>query len=210
LPVKLSDNLLRTLQPPASGYYLIWDSGTKGFGVRITTAGAKSFVFNYRVRETGRERRKTIGQYPAWSVAAARKEADRLKQLRDQGHDPMGELHAKRGAPTVADLADFYCEHHLPTLRPSSQREARDMLRDHILPKLGQIKVANVKQSDVAALHRRMSTIPYLMPANSPSPSDNAVGDSGCSRSTPARNSHTASATSAVRSATVSAHMGLA
>jgi integrase len=161
LPLKLSGKLLKALEPPASGYYLIWDSGIKGFGVRITTAGAKSFIYNYRVRETGRERRKTIGQYPAWSVAAAKKEAERLKQLRDQGHDPMGELHAKRGAPTVADLADFYCEHHLPTLRPSSQRDARDMLRDHILPRLGKIKVANVKQSDVAALHRRMSTIPY-------------------------------------------------
>ena len=56
-----------------------------GFGARITAAGAISFVLNYRV--AGRERRLTIGRYPAWLVERARKEAKDLRQKADTGND---------------------------------------------------------------------------------------------------------------------------
>ncbi|MGH8337979.1 MAG: Arm DNA-binding domain-containing protein [Gammaproteobacteria bacterium] len=42
-------------------------------------------------RFLGRERRCTIGSYPDWPAAAARKEAETLKRRIDVGQDPIAE-----------------------------------------------------------------------------------------------------------------------
>ena len=46
---------------PAVGNRITYDEEVKGFGVRITSAGAKAFILNYRA--AGRERRITIGSF---------------------------------------------------------------------------------------------------------------------------------------------------
>lgn len=100
---QITDRLVRSLTPPSKSNRITYDQIVKGFGVRITAAGARSFVLNYRVG--GRERRITIGAYPDWSVVAAREEAKRLKRGVNVGHDPMGVRHTDRAAPTVTQLA---------------------------------------------------------------------------------------------------------
>lgn len=71
---KLADGLIRRLPPPASGNKVHYDSEVAGFGVRVTAGGAKAFVLNYYT-VSGRERRFTIGSYPAWTATGARREA---------------------------------------------------------------------------------------------------------------------------------------
>ena len=64
---------VRSLAAPEAGNRIAYERGkdaVRGFGIRVTAAGTKSFVLNYTI--AGRERRLTIGGYPAWSVAAAR------------------------------------------------------------------------------------------------------------------------------------------
>lgn len=104
---KLTDKLVRAASPPPAGRNsaIIYDGEVKGFGLRVTRNGARSFVLNYRI--AGRERRLTIGSYPDWTVLAAREEAKRLKRLVDTGHDPLAERIAVRQAPRrcTADTA---------------------------------------------------------------------------------------------------------
>jgi hypothetical protein len=50
------------LEAPASGNKIHYILGVRGLGVRVTAAGAKAFVLNYRTRG-GRERRFTIGTF---------------------------------------------------------------------------------------------------------------------------------------------------
>src|SRR5262245_405514 len=100
---KLTDKRLRSLQPPPQGNRIAYDGDIPGFGARITASGTVSFVLNYRRKSDGFERRTTIGQWPAWSVAAAREEAKELRRSIDNGNDPLGELEAERGAATVED-----------------------------------------------------------------------------------------------------------
>ena len=57
---RLTDTLAATLAPPASGksHLIVWDTHPKaptGFGLRITAAGARSYILNYRRRSDGTE-----------------------------------------------------------------------------------------------------------------------------------------------------------
>jgi hypothetical protein len=88
---RLTDAFVRKALPPARGQTLLWDGEVKGFGLRVTPGGAKSFVVDYRAQ--GRQRRFTIGSYPNWSVQASRQAAKEIKREVDAGRDPMGERH---------------------------------------------------------------------------------------------------------------------
>jgi integrase len=128
---------------------------TPGFGLRVTAANARAFVLNYRTAD-GRERRYTIGGYPTWSLLAAREEAKRLKRDIDTGADPVMTQRELRSAPTVADLLARFDAEHLPTLRPSTQREYRWLIRE-IVAELGKLKVATCSFDDISRLHRKIT-----------------------------------------------------
>jgi hypothetical protein len=81
---KLTDAVVKALPLPAKGSRIFYDLGVKGFGIRVTSAGARAFVLNYRTR-VGRERRFTIGSFPDWKTGGARMEAVELKRQIDRG-----------------------------------------------------------------------------------------------------------------------------
>jgi integrase len=160
---RLTDRMVLALAAPASGNRIFYDAPdrkgaglTPGFGVRITAAGSRAFVLNYRTL-TGRERRLTIGSPPAWSLAAARAAAAEHRHRIDAGDDPLADLTAGREAPTMRDLAERFEREHLPSRRPSTARDYRALIANEILPKLGSLKVAAITYSDVTSLHRKMS-----------------------------------------------------
>jgi integrase len=159
---KLSDRLIKALVSPEAGNAITYDTEVKGLGIRITAAGAKSFIMNYR-NEEGRERRLTIGSYGAnqWSLVAARKRAGDLRRKIDRGDDPLAEKMDKRTAPTVSDLCERYEADHLPHKRPSSQSEDRRMITKIILPSIGNQRVASIHTSDIEALHLSLKDTPY-------------------------------------------------
>jgi integrase len=150
---RLTDKIAKTSPGPG----LIWDQDIKGFGLRVTPAGSRAFVLNYRRKSDGRSRRWTIGSFPDWGTGAARDEAKRLKRLIDGGADPVGEQEGERSSPTVADLCTRFEAEYLPRKRASTQRTYRNQLNSEIRPGLGRLKVARVSFSDIDALHRELS-----------------------------------------------------
>src|SRR5262249_16283236 len=66
-PKRLSEQVIKDLPIPSSGNRVIYFAGAtiqgakapRGFGVRVTAAGSRAFILNYRLR--GREYRFTIG-----------------------------------------------------------------------------------------------------------------------------------------------------
>jgi integrase len=145
------------LQAPARGNVITYDTEIKGFGARITAAGAIAFVLNYRRKADGLERRYTIGSFPDWSVAAAREKAKELKRHVDGGGDPVGEHVADRAAPTVADLCVRFVEEHVAKQRPHTQADYRSIVENDILPLLGKMKVAAIEFEHVERLHARIT-----------------------------------------------------
>jgi integrase len=155
--MRLSDRIVRQLPPPAHGNKVTYDDETKGFGCRVTAAGGRAFVINYRRKDDGRERRFTIGSFPDWTTSAAREEAKRLKRQIDGGADPIGELLDGRAAPTVADLCARFEAEYLPRKRTSTQRDYRQQVAVDIIPAIGRLKVAAISFADIDALHRKIS-----------------------------------------------------
>src|SRR4051812_29006776 len=133
---RFDDKFVRALPAPTTGNRVHYDRGkdaTRGFGVRVTAAGAKAFVLNYTI--AGRERRLTIGAYPDWSVAAAREQARSLRRKIDSGEDPLAAKEAERGAASVAALCDRYLSDHAARKRTGKQDHA--YIDRFIRPKLG-------------------------------------------------------------------------
>jgi hypothetical protein len=127
---RLTEIRARKELAPARGQTILWDADVKGFALRITPGGAKSFLLDYRV--DGRQRRITIGSFPDWSVQAARSAAKRLKQDVDAGRDPMGQRHADRVAPTLQDVWERYqAEHLFPKGGACPDRRAQHVAEDH-------------------------------------------------------------------------------
>lgn len=167
----LTDALVKRLATPEKGRkpkrseIIYYDSFVPGFGIRVTAAGARSFVLTYRTRG-GRERRCTIGQFPVWQTRAAREEAKRLKLQIDQGRDPLAELQADREAPTVADLCNRFVEDELPRKAPRTRRDCLSMIRREVLPHVRHLKVSEVTFSDIDGLHRKITRRGKLYLAN--------------------------------------------
>jgi hypothetical protein len=59
---KLTDRSLEALRPRTTRYE-VWDEARRGFGVRITPRGVKSFIWVYHF--DGKPRRLTFGTTPA-------------------------------------------------------------------------------------------------------------------------------------------------
>ena len=149
---KLTDALARSASSDTKPQAIHWDHAVKGFGLRVTAAGSRAFVLDYRIG--GRQRRITIGSYPDWSVAAARAEARELKRAVDRGEDPMAERHEARSAATMTDLWDRYRKDHLSLKAPRSQVAQPAMWEQLILPKLKHHRLEDVLEADIARLHR--------------------------------------------------------
>ena len=75
------------------------DLKAPGLRVRVTAAGARSFVFEAKLnRQTIR---RTIGDVRAWSIEQARQEANRLRVTLDAGTDPR-EVERQQAADKAA------------------------------------------------------------------------------------------------------------
>jgi len=164
----LTQTFAKRVKPPKSGNRIHYDGGLRGFGLRVTSNGAKSFVLNYWLH--GRERRFTIGQMSAWTAEMARQEAQRLRTLVDRGEDPFAieQAHKQQAIEdegrqrTMKDLSDYYLSNHAEVhKRPRSIAEDKAMLETIILPRLGQMRVSSVTHRDVSELHAMLKATPY-------------------------------------------------
>lgn len=148
---KLTEDTIKKAVPPASGQRFIFDDhrdAPRGFALRITQSGGKAFVLNYTFQ--GKQRRKAIGDWPTWSLTAARHEANALKRRVDSGVDVLEVEREERREPTVADAVDRYCKQHVNGLK-SADSVRRYFQRD-VLPVMGTRKVGKVRRTDIIQL----------------------------------------------------------
>lgn len=167
---------------PAAGYKIIYDShpdAPKGFGLRITKAGSKSFVLRFQV--DGKWRWATIGKYPTWSLTAARKRAQELRREVDEGTDPVEAERERKAAETAAKaeaelqatlaerytlaaLCDAYVAHLSAEGKSKSAASTKSIIKVYLKepPELAEIAAKparDVTSDDIAQIVRRAKAV---------------------------------------------------
>jgi len=156
---RISKRALDGLQPGSTTTFL-WDEDLKGFGVKVTPAGAMSYMLQYRMG--GREsktRRYTIGSHGSpWTPATARTEAERLSLLIGQGVDPV-EADKKRRREAVDLAFSNYADRFAASCKGKGWRLLVERsLRLHLKPILTSKPLPTIKRSDVVSVFDRMPT----------------------------------------------------
>lgn len=138
----------------------LWDTELRGFGLRCSPRGKKTFILQYR--QNGRTRRMSLGPYGALTPDQARDLAKRNLGDVAKGEDPSGERQRERRAPNVSALCDRFMEEHvLLRCKPTTQREYRRCCDLFIKPRLGGLRVQAVTRPDIAELHHSLRDKPY-------------------------------------------------
>ena len=155
---RLTKSFVEAIEPVVRDRYA-WDADARGFGVKVTPAGARIYVLKYRFN--GAQRWMTLGRHGEVTVGEARQEAIRLRGAVARGLDPAAERDATAKSPNVVTLATRYmAEHAEPHKKPRSVEEDRRNLRLHVLPALGAMRVVAVTRQDLLRLHHAMRGTP--------------------------------------------------
>ena len=142
---------------PGTGTTVLWDDEVKGFGLRVTVAGAKSYIVNYRAGR-GRNapmRRITIGKHGSpWTPDAARREALRLLGEVAGGDDPAEARKTAARTMTLAALCALYLAEGAGHKKPATLKADRGRIRNHVVPLLGSRRIDQIARADAERLVR--------------------------------------------------------
>ena len=157
--IKLTKSAVDAAQPQAQPIELR-DTLVPGFLCKITPAGRKVFMLQYRTN-AGERRKPALGQYGELTVEQARSLAQEwLAQVR-RGGDPAADKAEARKAPTVEELcAKFMEDYSKQRNKPSTQKGYQSVIDRNIIPMLGRLKVRDVKRPDIAGMMKKMAHKP--------------------------------------------------
>ena len=148
----------------------LWDSDLPGFGVKLTPAGARVYLFQYRVGGRGNPtRRYTIGRHGPLTPDQARTRAKTLGAMVEQGIDPRQaedeaqavKAEAKRQAEERAHrdgelafekVAAHWLENYEIGHRPRSYGQAKLVIDKHLTPTLRGKPLPSITRSDLQAI----------------------------------------------------------
>ena len=143
---------------------VVWDGGdggVKGFGLRVSANGSRSFILMYRAGK-GRAaplRKVTIGKFGSpWTVETARTEAKRLLGEVAADRDPAAAQAAKRAAKHAVvadkDTVRAAVEEWLRRDQTDNRTvgEVRRIMEKQVLPVWGDRALASIRKRDVIEL----------------------------------------------------------
>lgn len=154
---KLTKRAIDALTSPISGQAFLWDAEMRGFGVRVTPTGTKTFVLQYRTA-ADRSRRIVLGRYGVLTVEQARNDAREKLVAVTKGEDPAVASVASRKAKSVADICTWYLEtaeagrilgRRRRPIKASTLKMDRSRIEQHIKPLLGNRQVRSLTLADI-------------------------------------------------------------
>jgi len=167
--VRLTAKYVDNIQPPEAGRTEYWDKSFStdsslpgSFGLRVTPNGAMAWVLMFRVDDPTnpkrkKQRRMTIGGYPAYSLSAAREQAREMLMLAGQGIDPVDAKAAKKvsvaNEQTVGGAVELFVERHARRHnRPSTAKEVERVFNAYVLPRWSRRPLSSITPADVENL----------------------------------------------------------
>jgi len=151
----LTDRGIRSL-PTQRTPVDVRDGGQRGLVLTVLPSGRKQFTVRYRFQ--GKQRRLLLGEYPAVTLAVARKRARKAQSAIDDGRDVAGERQAAKAkrTDTVATLAADYLAKHARKFKRTAGEDER-ILNVEVLPRWKDRSVRELTRRDVRALVDRVA-----------------------------------------------------
>jgi integrase len=152
--VRFTDKIVAALAcPPGRKDVLMFDDALRGFAVRITAAGGRSFLFQYTL--SGTRRRLPLGEFGTVTTAAARKQAELFRGQVAAGRDPWAERRVavavqRVDVTTVGDIVAAWVDKVLAHRRAAYRRDATNRLANYYADWLAR-PAASITRADVIA-----------------------------------------------------------
>jgi integrase len=162
---KLTKRFVDALKPVKRDT-LYRDEDLSGFALRAKPSGARTWVVQYR-NSAGRTRKLALGRVGVLTPEEARQRARKALGRVAAGEDPSATRNAAHGAMTVADLCRDYLAAAEKGLvfgkgkRPKSEGTLaadRSRITSHVIPQLGTMSVADVRQADIRRFMHAVQT----------------------------------------------------
>lgn len=128
--MRITQRTAQSVPSPNKGQTIYFDDGVKGFGVRVTSNGSRSWIVE--VRRRSRSQRITIGRVAEISAAEARNLAIEIKR------GGLGKRERYRA--TFKDAWDRYAQDRRGSLSSTTWTRVESRTRVHILPTIGHVK----------------------------------------------------------------------
>lgn len=142
----LTDLSIRSFPAPPAGTVTYWDTATRGFGLRLSAGGARTFIV---LIASGR--RQKIGRYPTVSLRDARAEAKRLLARKALGH-------VRAPHTAFEDARDAFLADCARSARPRTVRDYTRLLARHY--PFGRTSVGDVTPREMARRLAKLSETP--------------------------------------------------
>ncbi len=135
---------------PSERVKLLWDSGLPGFGLKVTPAGGRTYLVQYRVGgRKGRTRRLTIGKHGTLTPDQARQRAKHVLGEVAAGKDPAEDRTRARQAKTVAELCELYLSKGVAKKKAATVAKDRGRIELHVKPLIGRRRARDITQDDI-------------------------------------------------------------
>ncbi len=135
---------------PGERVWFIWDTDLKGFGLKVTPAGSKVYIAQYRTGGRGSPtRRYTVGKHGTLTPEQARKAAQSVLGNVANGKDPQNQKMTERAAITMSELCDVYLREGCGTKKPSTLATDKGRIARHVKPLLGRKKAKDLTPNDI-------------------------------------------------------------
>lgn len=157
--MSLTDLACRQAKPRSKPYKLS-DSG--GLYLEIMTTG--NGYWRQKLRVHGKEKRLTLGSYPALSLIKAREKRDLAKEALQNGIDPCQEKQEKKKLARFQSEQTFevigieWHKHYLDTWSKSHSNNILYRMEQDIFPQIGKIPIAELTTPKILACLQKVES----------------------------------------------------
>ena len=152
MPVRFTNDFIKSLKLPAGKTKLsVTDSDQRGLVFDLLASGG---YFQYRYTLKGRQRSISLGRFGPLTVKDARAMAFEHERSVALGLDPQEARREMRETPVYEE---FLLNQYMPHVKTYKRSHDTDLsvIRNHILPVFGRMRMSDIKKVDVTDFIRR-------------------------------------------------------
>lgn len=163
---KITKRVVDALKPDPQKELFVWDDQLKGFGVRVLSSGAATYLIQYRNAE-GRTRRHKLGSARTLTPEEARTLARERLAAVAKGSDPSAERRSAREAITVTEVCDWYLQEagqgrllgrNRRPIKASTLDMDQSRIATHVKPLIGARGVRSLTLGDIETFQAKVAT----------------------------------------------------